>query len=98
MDGWEIARKDRIQSGKRDLLAQQARTSRVRSLCSPASPPLTCALAAAQWQLRRAAKRSPDSNKSRNKTELQKLLPLTSCLHGRVNSKEAPVEPDGQRA
>jgi len=64
MDGWEIARKDRVSLG-----------NKIRSLRLNGN-----------YGERR--NRSPSPNESRKKKELQKLLPLTSCLHGRVNSAE----------
>ena len=76
MDGWAIARKDRINSEKRIRYPSRARTSRVRSLRSPAKPALDLRARCGSLAIMASgetARRSP--NKSRKK-KLQKTTAL----------------------
>jgi hypothetical protein len=85
MDGWEIARKDRS-LGKVIGASLRERAPQGSARCARRpSTPLTCALAAAHWQLWRAAMplAGVQTNAERKKN-FRNYLPLTSCLHGRV--------------
>ena len=99
MDGWRSL--ERIEFNLGNVipanLRKRAPQGSARFARRP-SPPLTCALAAAQWQLRRAAK--PLAGVQTNpeiKENFRKLLPLTSCLHGRVKSRSLRFDKEESR-